>query len=109
VLMAAHKGGQKIIHRKPKCRRHSAWRHPLGRVRFGTGVSRYNPRFAAQARCACHGGRSASGSDGTVSLRSRTTAVLRGFRGRLARPQETAPEGEDAGMGPATTLGSERD
>ena len=84
-------------------------RHPLGRVRFGTGVVPYNPRFAAQARGACHGGRSASGSDGTVSLRSRTTAVLRGFRGRLARPQETAPEGEDAGMGPATTLGSERD
>lgn len=84
-------------------------RHPLGRVRFGTGVVPYNPRFAAQARCACHGGRSASGSNGTVSLRSRTTAVLRGFRGRLSRPQETAPEGEDAGMGPATLLGSERD
>jgi hypothetical protein len=58
---------------------------------------------------AWQGGRSASGSEGTVSLRSRTTAVLRGFRGLLARPQETAPEGEDAGMGPATPLGSERD
>ena len=78
-------------------------------MRFGTGVAPYNPRFAAQVSGTCHGGRSAPGSDGTVSLCSRTTAVLRGFRGLLARPQESAPEGEDAGMGPATPLGSERD
>ena len=38
--------------------------------------------------------RSACGSQGTVSLRSRTTASLRGFRSLLARPQSTTPEGE---------------
>ena len=36
--------------------------------------------------------RSASGSDATGSLRSRTTAVLRACRARLARPRATAPE-----------------
>ena len=102
------KDAREIIRRSVSVPAHHR-RHPLGCVRCGTSVAPYNPRFAAQVRCTCHGGRSASGSDGTVSLRSRTTAVLRGFRGRLARPQETAPEGEDAGMGPATTLGSERD
>lgn len=32
----------------------------------------------------------------------RTTAVPRGFRARLARPRQTAPEGVDASTGPAT-------
>ena len=36
--------------------------------------------------------RSASGSAGTGSLRSRTTTVLRACRARLARPRATAPE-----------------
>jgi hypothetical protein len=30
--------------------RNRALRHPLGCVRFGTGVSRYNPRFAVRAQ-----------------------------------------------------------
>ena len=34
--------------------------------------------------------------------RSRTTAALRGFRGRLARPGPTAPEGANARIGPAS-------
>lgn len=38
----------------------------------------------------------------------RTTAASRGFRARLARPEQTAPEGEDAGTGPATPRAQER-
>jgi len=109
VLMGAHKGGEKIIHRRPKCRRHSAGVTPSVACGLGRASSPTTPASLPRRKGACYGGRSAFGSDGTVSLRSRTTAVLRGFRGRLARPQKTAPEGEDAGMGPATTLGSERD
>jgi hypothetical protein len=56
----------------------------LGLARSGPGVARRKPRFA-QAR-------SASGSDATGSLHSRTTAVLRACRARLARPRATAPE-----------------
>jgi len=49
--------------------------------------------------------RSACGSAGTVSLRSRTTAVLRAFRSRLYPAEETAPEGADAGTTPAEPPG----
>ena len=109
MLMGAHKAGEKIIHRRPKCRLHSAGVTPSVACGLGRASSPTTPASPPRRKGACYGGRSAFGSEGTVSLRSRTTAVLRGFRGRLARPQETAPEGEDAGMGPATTLGSERD
>ena len=39
-----------IIQRSQAHRPAQCLRHPLGRVRFGTGVSPYNPRFAAQAQ-----------------------------------------------------------
>ena len=68
-------------------------RHPLGRVRFGTGVSRYNPRFAAQARCACHGGRIASGSDGTVSLAPAPLPSSGGPAASLPVPRKPHPRG----------------
>ncbi len=59
----------------------------------------------------CHDRRSACGSQATgkfASANFRTTGLLRGFRACLARPQGTAPEGDNAGIGPATRLGSER-
>ncbi len=108
VLVAAHQGGQKILCRRQSVSGTSPASPPRSRAVWD-GRRPLQPPLRRPGASACHGGRSASGSDGTVSLRSRTTAVLRGFRSRLARPQETAPEGEDAGMGPATPLGSERD
>ena len=63
-------------------------------------------------RPGCHDRRSACGSQATgkfASANFRTTGLLRGFRAFLARPQGTAPEGDNAGIGPATRLGSERD
>jgi hypothetical protein len=75
-------------------------RHPLGCVRFRPDAARFKPRSAR--------GRSASGSDGTGSLRSRTTAVLRAFRSRLCPAKETAPEGADAGTTPAGPPGRQK-
>lgn len=70
---------------------------PLGCVWSGPGVGRCNPRFAKR--------RSACGSPGTVSLRSRTTALLRGFRVRLVRPRSTTPEGNKPAQGRRTAAG----
>ena len=70
---------------------------PLGCVWSGPGGGRCNPRFARR--------RSACGSPGTVSLRSRTTALLRGFRVRLARPRSTTPEGNKPAQGRRTAAG----
>ena len=66
-----------------------------GVPRLGAGAS---PRFGAvwagrrAPQAPLRQARSASGSDATGSLRSRTTAVLRACRARLARPRATAPE-----------------
>jgi hypothetical protein len=50
---------------------------------------------------------SASGSLGTVSLRSRTNPALWGFRSRLAWPRSTTPRGT-SGTGPITPPAEER-
>jgi len=85
--------------------------YPLGFVRFGPGAAACNPRLAVQAltRLLLTAKRLRLGRHRVAPAclrprsRSRTTAALGGFRRRLARPWPTAPEGEHAGIGPATS------
>jgi len=50
VLMGADLEASDFILSQPNLTSAPCLRHPSGRVRFGTGVSRCNPRFAAQAQ-----------------------------------------------------------
>ena len=87
---------------------------PLGRARFGTVVHPpAAPASPPRRNSACHGGRSACGSEGHREVTSATSAPTcppQGFPGPpCPSPENRPPEGDDAGSGPAEPLGSKRD
>ena len=98
---SAQTEAKEIIYRNQTHRRQSACVTPSVACSLGRASSPTTPASPPRRKGACYGGRSAFRiSDGTVSLRSRTTAVLRGFpRPPCPSPGNPLPRGRTPAWG----------